>query len=169
MRLLALPAVLCAVMIAGVAGCGGTTAEKGAGANALRQDVYEFRTDSTVSLASRTPDDRPTLLWFWAPWCEICNAEASTVEKMANASGSELRVIAIGGRDSVKAGREFVERHRLKAMTVVYDEPSKVWDGFGIGPQPAAVLLDAGGNELRRWQGPFEPSEVEAAVRTDGA
>jgi len=73
-------------------------------------------------------------------------------------------VIGIGGRDSVDAGRDFVARHQLKASKAVYDEPEKVWDGFAIGPQPAAVLLDANEKEIRRWQGPFEPSEVEAAL-----
>jgi len=33
---------------------------------------------------------------------------------------------------------------------------------FAIGPQPAAVLLDRDGQELRRWQGPFDPNEVQA-------
>ena len=74
-------------------------------------------------------------------------------------------MIGIGGRDSVDAGRDFVARHQLKASKAVYDEPDKVWEGFGIGPQPAAVLLDVDGKELRRWQGPFEPSEVEAALQ----
>lgn len=127
--------------------------------------MYDFKVGSQVSLASRTVPGRPTLLWFWAPWCEVCNAEAPTVNELARTAKERLRVIGVGGRDSVKAGRDFVERHALGAMSVVHDEPGKVWDRFGIGPQPAALLLDRDGRELRRWQGPFDPREAERLAR----
>ena len=41
----------------------------------------------------------PTLLWFWAPWCDVCNAEAPAIERMAASAGERLAVVAIGGRD----------------------------------------------------------------------
>jgi len=160
-RLVALRAV--ALALAGLVGCG---SEADGSRASLEDQVYDFETGSQVSLASLTLEGRPTLLWFWAPWCEICNAEASTVKKLARTAKERLRVVGVGGgRDSVKAGRDFLERHGLEAMSVVYDEPGRVWDGFGIGPQPAAVLLDRDAQELRRWQGPFDPREVERLAR----
>lgn len=156
-----LAAVLAATF--GIAGC--TTAGSSPD---LSRSVYDFQSTEEVSLATKLADDRPTLLWFWAPWCEVCNAEAETVAQMA-AEGEGYEVVGVGGRDSVAEGQAFVDRHGLDAMSVVYDEPELVWQDFAIGPQPAAVLIDENGKELGRWQGPFEATHVEAALAKPAA
>ncbi len=156
--------VFVALAIAGVTGCGDDT--QSARPSAAADQVYDFSTAKNVSLASLTAG-RPTLVWFWAPWCEICNAEAPKIKALAGSK--RLRVVGVGGRDSVTQGESFVRRHGLQEATMVYDEPEKVWDRFGVGPQPTGVLLDATGKEIRRWQGPFEPAEVEAAAREGAA
>lgn len=98
--------------------------------------------------------DRPTLLWFWAPWCGVCNAEAAHIQQLAAEHGDELSVVAIGGRDNIRAGRAFRDQHELDAPNLVFDEPHTVWEAYGIPAQPAAVLLDQDGRERDRWYGP---------------
>jgi thiol-disulfide isomerase/thioredoxin len=158
LRVLAISAA--ALALVGLAGC---AAGGGPSRAAPRDQVYDLNTATTISLASRTVAGRATLLWFWAPWCEVCNAEAPKIKDLARSA--RLRVIGVGGRDSVQAGEGFVRRHGLQDVTMVYDEPAKVWERFRVGPQPTGILLDAGGREVRRWQGPFEPAQVEAAAR----
>jgi thiol-disulfide isomerase/thioredoxin len=48
--------------------------------------------------------EAPTLLWFWAPWCEVCNHEAPTIQRLAVDARGELAVVAIGGRDDAANG-----------------------------------------------------------------
>lgn len=124
------------------------------------------RLDGTgdFALADLRDAPTPTLLWFWAPWCEICNAEAPAMDRFARQSRGDLRVIAIGGRDGVAAGREFQARHRLRGPLVLYDEPDTAWAAFRVGPQPTAILLGRDGAETRRWVGPVAPSEIRAAA-----
>lgn len=98
--------------------------------------------------------DRPTLLWFWAPWCGVCNAEASHIQQLAAEHGDKPAVVAIGGRDNIRAGRGFRDQHGLDAPILVFDEPLAVWQAYGIRAQPAAVLLDLDGRERDRWYGP---------------
>ena len=45
-------------------------------------------------LASLNDAEKPTLLWFWAPWCPICNQEAPNVETI-DRRAAELRADVI--------------------------------------------------------------------------
>jgi thiol-disulfide isomerase/thioredoxin len=117
------------------------------------------------SLAGLRRAETPTLLWFWAPWCEVCNHEAPAIERLAGDADGELAVVAIGGRDDVANGPAFVKRHRLRSPTVVFDEPMAVWSAYAIPGQPAGVLLDREGRERARWLGAFDPADVLAAAR----
>ena len=109
--------------------------------------------------------ESPTLLWFWAPWCEICNHEAPAIERLAAESRGELAVVAIGGRDDAANGPAFVKRHRLRTPTIVFDDAMAVWESYAIPGQPAGVLLDRQGREQARWLGAFDPAAVLAAAR----
>ena len=113
------------------------------------------------ALASLAEAEEPTLLWFWAPWCTVCNGEAPKIERLA----SELDVVAIGGRDDAANGPAFVERHDLRTPAIVFDEPMAVWEAYAIPGQPAGVLLDREGRERARWLGAFDPAAVVAAAR----
>jgi thiol-disulfide isomerase/thioredoxin len=108
--------------------------------------------------------DTPTLLWFWAPWCTVCNGEAPKIQQLAEQTRGELSVVAIGGRDDLANGPEFVSRHGLTAPTLLFDESMQVWEHYRIPGQPGAILLDADGVERGRWLGAFDTNlAVEAA------
>ncbi|HEX5782742.1 MAG TPA: TlpA disulfide reductase family protein [Solirubrobacteraceae bacterium] len=118
------------------------------------------------ALARLSATETPTLLWFWAPWCEICNHEAPAIERLATEARDELAVVAIGGRDDAANGPAFVERHGLRTPTILFDEPMAVWQAYAIPGQPAGVLLDRDGREQARWLGAFDPTAVAAAARS---
>jgi thiol-disulfide isomerase/thioredoxin len=118
-----------------------------------------------VALSRVTAPGTPTLLWFWAPWCEVCNHEAPAIERLATNARGKLAVVAIGGRDDAANGPALVERHRLRTPTIVFDEPMAVWSAYRIPGQPAGVLLDRQGRERARWLGAFDPADVVAAAR----
>jgi thiol-disulfide isomerase/thioredoxin len=113
------------------------------------------------ALASLAGGDAPTLLWFWAPWCSVCNAEAPKIERLAR----ELDVVAIGGRDDVANGPAFVERHALRTPTMLFDESMASWQHYAIPGQPGAILLDTDGVERGRWHGAFDPQLALDAAR----
>ena len=117
------------------------------------------------ALARLTAAETPTLLWFWAPWCEVCNHEAPAIERMASQADGELAVVAIGGRDEAANGPAFVRRHRLRSPTVLFDEEMQAWGAYAIPGQPAGILLDRSGRERGRWLGAFDTAEVLAAAR----
>jgi thiol-disulfide isomerase/thioredoxin len=143
------------------------TADGGGPEAAAAPDVRIARLDGEgeFALASLSEAERPTLLWFWAPWCTVCNASAATIEQMAVDARGEMDVIAIGGRDQAANGPAFVEEHDLRTPMVLFDEPMAAWEAYRIPGQPVAVLLDRAGRERQRWHGPFQPADVLTAAR----
>ena len=95
-------------------------------------------------------------MWFWAPWCEICNHEAPAIERLAADARGELSVVAIGGRDRAANGPAFVARHGLRTPTLLFDESMASWEAYRIVGQPGAVLLDRRGRERGRWSGALD-------------
>ena len=148
-----------------LAGRGADSTESAAAGRAV-PEVQLQRLDGgePFALSRLASASTPTLLWFWAPWCEVCNAEAPSIERMASGADERLAVVAIGGRDDAANGPAFVERHRLRTPTMLFDEPMTVWSAYAIPGQPAAVLLDRDGIERRRWLGPFDPADVLQAA-----
>ena len=123
-------------------------------------DLAVARLDGSgdVALSRLAAAETPTLLWFWAPWCEVCNHEAPAIERLAADAGGELAVVAIGGRDDAANGPAFVERHDLRSPTMAFDEPMAVWEAYAIPGQPAGVLLDRKAASGRAGSAPSIPT-----------
>lgn len=118
----------------------------------------------TYELTQLNATDKPTLLWFWAPWCPVCNAEAPKIQRLAERG--DLDVVAIGGRDDLANADPFLAQHGLTAPTLLFDESMQVWEHYRIPGQPGAVLLDTEGRERGRWIGAFDTKlAVEAAQK----
>ena len=125
--------------------------------------VTRMEDDTPYELTQLASAEKPTLLWFWAPWCSVCNGEAAEIQQLA-AETDAFDVVAIGGRDDLANAPAFVERHGMTAPTMLFDETMQVWEHYRIPGQPGAILLDTDGVERGRWLGAFDTNlAVEAA------
>ncbi len=88
---------------------------------------------------------RPTVLWFWAPWCPTCAGEAPQVSRLAARYSGKVNVVGVAGLDKLPAMREFVTRTKVSGFINLADESGTVWRRFGITAQATYVLLDASG------------------------
>ncbi len=171
MKVLVAACLLVAAVAVAVAAATGGEADRETGAAATAgpvvPDVSVAHLDggATFALADLERAAKPTLLWFWAPWCVVCNGEAPKIERLAAQAGDELRVIAIGGRARASDGRPFVAHHGLRSPLVLFDEPMAAWSAYAIPGQPAAVLLDRNGRERRRWLGAFDTAQALGAAQ----
>ena len=165
-----LPGRLATLLLAGilVAGCG-TAATEDAGDPTPSADPSTPASRPQDSLA-KTPDEaapvpetlafsattvggeafegaslagRPTLLWFWAPWCPTCRSQISQVESLASTYDGELHVIGVGSLDSAEAIAEFAGD--VDGVTHLEDTEGALFRRFGIAEQSSFVLLDADG------------------------
>jgi peroxiredoxin len=121
--------------------------------------------DGQLALSQLAAAKTPTLLWFWAPWCSVCNGEAAEIQQLA-AETDAFNVVAIGGRDDLANAPAFVEQHGMTAPTMLFDETMQVWEHYRIPGQPGAILLDTDGVERGRWLGAFDTNLAVEAART---
>lgn len=150
MKRLIAPLVLLAAVggaLALTAGGGGALGdEETPGASVPQLSVARLSGDGEFALGQLAAAPTPTLLWIWAPWCEVCNHEAPAIERLAADARGELAVVAIGGRDKAANGPA-CEIERL----------------VGVYTNPRHVMLYTSNGEVRQ-----ECSLVFAARATGG-
>ena len=107
-------------------------------------------------------DGKPTLLWFWAPWCSVCNREASSVQSAAAQYGDQIDFfgVAWSGSDDQFAG--FVDDHGL-TFPQISDDPGLVYERFGVAFQPAMVVIQPDGT-LERLSGSLDDAAIESVL-----
>lgn len=88
---------------------------------------------------------KPTALWFWAPWCTVCRAEAPDVAKVAKEMAGKVEIVGVAGRGEVPAMKEFVNQTGTDGFTHVVDADGSIWSSYGVAAQPAFAFIDANG------------------------
>jgi thiol-disulfide isomerase/thioredoxin len=121
--------------------------------------LWDVTGQDWVQFANLVPAEKPIMLWFWAPHCPACAAEAPNVKAFAEAHGDKIDVIGLGTQDDATMAAEFVERHGIP-FTMLWDETFESWTPFGVRSQPSFIVLDRDGNSLGGWTGGFPEDEV---------
>ncbi|MFI5938296.1 TlpA family protein disulfide reductase [Actinoplanes sp. NPDC051494] len=91
---------------------------------------------------------KPTILWFWAPWCTTCYVEAMSIHDLQKEYAGRLNILGVAGLGGNAAMHEFVRDGELEAVTHLDDKPGRIWKKFGITEQSVYVVLDATGKVL---------------------
>lgn len=86
-----------------------------------------------------------TVLWFWAPWCTICRAEAPDVVEAAGEFAGSVEVIGVPGRGGTDEMLGFVADTGTESLRHVVDSDGRIWRDFGIIGQPAFAFVDDDG------------------------
>ncbi|MDH2390917.1 redoxin domain-containing protein [Streptomyces sp. HNM0663] len=90
---------------------------------------------------------KPTVLWFWAPWCPKCRAQAAETAKVAADFSGRANVVGVAGLDRNDSMRDFVAQTRSGTFPHVSDEAGEVWKRFKVTQQSVYVILDKDGKE----------------------
>ncbi len=99
-------------------------------------DGKEFSGESLAGKAA--------VLWFWAPWCPNCQAEAPTIAEAARSAG-DVEFVGVAAQDEVAAMQDFVQKYDLDSFTHIADTDAAVWQRFGVTYQPAYAFISADG------------------------
>ena len=127
-----------AVVAAAEGGASGTILLKG-GVHTVRHSTAPLPT-----AAAPRPDGRPTLVWFTATWCEVCESMAPYAHQ---------------------AIAEFDERIASVEKSVDHDRPAA--SRFSVRGTPTFVLIDAQGHEVQRFF--YQPDGARLRQTIDAA
>lgn len=106
---------------------------------------FTTRTVDGTEFTGASLAGKPALLWFWAPWCPKCQAEAPTIAEAARTAG-DVQFVGVAAQDEVSAMRDFVARFDLDAFPHIADTDAAVWRRFGVTYQPAYAFISRGGD-----------------------
>ena len=160
------------VAVVAVSGCGGTPSTRGAPATAppgapggqatAPADVLDFtaRTVTGAAFNGRRLAGKPVVLWFWAPWCATCRAQAGWVSALAEKYAGKVSVVGVGGLDASGAVRDYGAT--LSGFPQLDDANGKIWTRFGVIVQSSYVVLDAA--DRVQFQGYLDNDELDRRV-----
>jgi len=167
MRVRLVAAALLALAL-GVGGCGGEAAphadwnagQPPAADAAPAADAKPAVVPATLTFTGTTLDGksfdaaslagRPTVLWFWAPWCATCFGQAASVSDMQDEFGTKVNLLGVAGLGDAKAMKEFVTDGQVGDVTHLNDQAGTVWKKFKIAEQSTYVFLDRDGKVLSK-------------------
>jgi thiol-disulfide isomerase/thioredoxin len=143
-----------ALALLGGTGCGAAVVEPGAVA-AAPGAAAAAAVPKTLTFTGRTLDGaafdgtalagKPTLLWFWAPWCATCAGQAASVTDLKAQYGDRLGILGVAGMGDNAAMREFVSDLEVAGVPHLDDEAGVLWRRFTIVEQSTFVLIDRQG------------------------
>lgn len=126
------------------------TAEAGSATPAAVPDALQF-TGTTIDgkqFDGATLAGKPTVLWFWAPWCPKCKAQGPETANVAKEFAGKANVVGVAGLDKPTAMKDFVASTNVGGFPNLSDEPGDIWKKFEITEQSIYVLLDKDGKTV---------------------
>lgn len=88
---------------------------------------------------------KPTVFWFWAPWCAICKNESANLVAAAKQYKGKVNFVGIGALGNQAEMQEFVTHTGTSLFTNLNDGDGKLWNRFGVVIQPTLIFVDAKG------------------------
>jgi len=120
------------------------TGSSGTGTTAAVADLaFTAETLDGSSFDGETLAGRPAVVWFWAPWCPTCRAQAPGISRLAAQYDGQVSVVGVGGLADAGDIRDFAEL--VVGPTHLIDEDGEVWRHFGVTAQSTYLVLDADG------------------------
>lgn len=138
-----------------LAGCGGSTAA-GQQASGTTEAAHNTQAGEQLRFTAKTVDGKdfsgqslagqPAVLWFWAPWCSVCQREAPTVAKVARANATKVTFVGVAALGEVPAMKDFVSKYQMGSFAHLADVDASVWRRFGVTSQPAFAFIATDGS-----------------------
>lgn len=121
--------------------------------------VFSSTTLEGQSVTQADYEGKPTIMWFWAPWCSVCRSEAPTLSKVASELDGNVDVVGVAALGSIDEMNTFVSDTGIGNFTQLADPDAQVWGVFGVASQPAFAFISADGS-IEIVQGSIDEKEI---------
>ena len=156
-------ALACAVLLL-VAACGAGASSQTSPPGPAATSTLRATTLDGANFDFASISGRPTVLWFWAPWCTICRAEAPEIAKVAADLEGRVMFIGVPGRGERPEMQQFVTDGGVSGLQHVVDADGAIWSKYGVVGQPAFAFIDGDGN-VEMINGSLTAEQLKTAAR----
>lgn len=125
-----------------------TSGEDGSGTKVPEALNFTGTTVDGKPFDAKSLAGKPTVLWFWAPWCPKYRAQATETTKVATDYQGKANVLGVAGLDKNAAMKDFVSQTGTGSFPHLSDEAGEVWKGFEVTEQSRYVILDKDGKTV---------------------
>lgn len=96
--------------------------------------MKEIKTEDWMSEVLQA--EEPTIVYFWATWCQPCKMQAPALEKVMEQFPT-LKVVKVNADEET----ELVDAHKVSSIPtlVLYKQGEVVWTLTGAKPAPVIV------------------------------
>lgn len=127
------------------AASGNATAAPPAAAVVPEQLKFTVQTTDGQSFSGERLAGKKVVLWFWAPWCPKCRAEAPRVAAAAQANAGKITFLGVAAQDALPAMKKFVTDYKVDGFAHLADLDAAIWTRFGVTQQPAYAFITPDG------------------------
>ena len=121
----------------------------------------------TLATLRATADGRPTLVVFWASWCEPCQHEAPAVERFALSPAGRGRVVGVDWSDEAASARSFVGKYHW-SFSNLRDGEGSVGYAYGLTDLPTTFVIGVDGHIEQTLRGPQTEQTLGRALEGAG-
>jgi cytochrome c biogenesis protein CcmG/thiol:disulfide interchange protein DsbE len=118
---------------------------------------------ATLSTLLASAHGRPSVVVFWASWCEPCQREAPAFERFAHSAAGAGRIVGVDWSDALPGAKSFIARYGW-TFPNLRDSEGTVGDEYGISGLPTTFVLNAGGRVAATLRGPQTDTSLARAL-----
>ena len=107
-----------------------------------------------VQILDYVGDGKPTLIEFWASWCELCEALQPQLDQIQEEWGSQVNIVAVAVAvsQSQRRVRRHVEEHGIE-YPYLWDGEGEAVKAYEIPGTSIVVILDGEGTVVYTGSG----------------
>lgn len=118
---------------------------------------------ATLSTLLASAHGRPSLVVFWASWCEPCAREAPAFERFASSAAGAGRVVGVDWSDALPGAKSFIARYGW-TFPNLRDNDGTVGNEYGISNLPTTFVLNGSGHIAATLRGPQTDASLARAL-----
>jgi len=154
-------ALLVALLAAGVSLPAASAATK---KNVAKLTFTATTVEGTSYNSKELLGSKPSVLWFWAPWCAICQNESKDIAAAAAKYKGKVNFVGVGALGNKEEMAHFIETNGTTNFTNIDDSSGKVWKRFGVILQPTLIFIDKNG-AITTKIGPSEADFLDSKLK----